>query len=551
MHLEPVIGLEIHIQLKTKSKMFCSCDNAGEDAPPNTTVCPICLGHPGTLPVLNRQALRLGILMGLALNCEIPAVSKFDRKNYFYPDLPKGYQISQYDEPVCREGWLEIDIPAKNPDERRYAKIRITRAHLEEDAAKLMHELPSQINNPSYSPLISGGDTPDSPLKLTGDEAGLQQKNGREKWSYVDFNRSGTPLLEVVTEPDFHSPLEARVFLQELRLIARYLGISDADMEKGHLRCDANISLREVIDDPARENAWASQLNPKIEVKNINSFRAVERALEYEIARQKRAWGEGHPPKLQSTRGWDDVAGATVEQRTKEEAHDYRYFPEPDLPPVEPALLAEELRADLPELPRARRFRFQDMYGFSPEDTRVMVEEKELANYTEEVISELRGWLNSLETVLGSEQEIWAHHKKKLGKLVSGWLLSKLAGLMNKHGIHWKRLKITPENFAEFITLLWESKIGSAAGQKILEKMLLEGIDPSQALEEGGLEQVSDEDELLKIVAKVTSENSDAVASFKAGKANAIKFLVGQVMKQSKGKANPQIAEELLRKKLA
>lgn len=528
MHLESVIGLEIHIQLKTKSKMFCSCDNAGEDAPPNTTICPICLGHPGTLPVLNCEALRLGVLMGLALNCEIPIFAKFDRKNYFYPDLPKGYQISQYDEPVCGKGWLEIDIPTKNTEDRTFAKIGIIRAHLEEDAAKLLHEPP-----PSSSPSQGG-----------------RSEEGENKWSYVDFNRSGTPLLEIVTAPDFHSPLEARVFLQELRLIARSVGISDADMEKGHLRCDANISMREVVDSPT-DQEWASQLNPKTEIKNINSFRAVEHALKYEIRRQTELWEKGDPPRIQSTRGWDDTQNITVLQRTKEEAHDYRYFPEPDLPPLEPVKISEEVRSLLSELPRARRARFQDIYGFSPEDTRTLTEEKELADYAEEVISELRGWLISLETVEGTEDEIWKKNKSKLVKLVSGWLLSKLTGLMNEHSIHWKRLQITPENFAEFITLLYQSKINSTVGLQILAKMLLDGIDPSQAMEEGGLEQVSDTEEIEQIALKIINTNPEAVTNFKNGKANALMFLVGQMMKESKGKANPKIAEELLRKKLS
>lgn len=537
MHLEPVIGLEIHIQLKTKSKMFCSCDNAGEDAPPNTTICPICLGHPGTLPVLNREALRLGVLMGLALNCEIPFFAKFDRKNYFYPDLPKGYQISQYDEPVCGKGWVEIDIPSKNPKERTYAKIGIIRAHLEEDAAKLLHELKEPEALPAG---------PEMPKVLQAHSALRTQST----FSYVDFNRSGTPLLEIVTAPDFHSPVEAKIFLQELRLIARNVGISDADMEKGHLRCDANISMREIVDSPV-DQEWASQLNPKTEIKNINSFRAVEHALEYEIQRQTELWEKNNPPRIQSTRGWDDVRGATILQRTKEEAHDYRYFPEPDLPPLEPVKISEEVRSLQGELPRARRQRFQEMYGFSPEDTRTLTEEKELADYAEEVISELRSWLISLETVEGTKDEIWKKNKSKLVKLVSGWLLSKLTGLMNEHGIHWKRLQITPENFAEFITLLYQSKINSVAGLKILERMLLDGVDPSQDMEEGGLEQVSDTNEIEQIVLRIIYANPEAVTNFKNGKANALMFLVGQMMKESKGRANPKMAEELLRKKLS
>jgi len=290
MRLVPVIGLEIHIQLKTKSKMFCGCDNTGENQPPNTTVCPICMGHPGTLPVINHQALEWAILAGLALNCKIQKYSKFDRKQYFYPDLPKGYQISQYDKPICLDGWLEIDIPRKDDKkaQRSWAKIKIKRVHLEEDAAKLLHEVEhSEDNKKSRSP--------------------------KNTASFVDYNRAGTPLLEIVTEPDLCSPLEAKIFMQELQTIVRYLGISDADMEKGHLRCDANISMREIVDKPTKDKRMP-RLSPKTEIKNLNSFRAVERALEYEIKRQSELWEKGKPPKIQSTRGWNDIKQITEEQ---------------------------------------------------------------------------------------------------------------------------------------------------------------------------------------------------------------------------------------------
>jgi aspartyl-tRNA(Asn)/glutamyl-tRNA(Gln) amidotransferase subunit B len=514
MHLVPVIGLEIHVQLKTKSKMFCGCDNTGEDQPPNTTVCPICMGHPGTLPVINEQTLDWAGLMALALNCKIQETSKFDRKQYFYPDLPKGYQISQYDKPVCSDGFLEIDIPTKDEKKQRpWAKIKINRAHLEEDAAKSVH----------------------------GEDG---------KHSLIDYNRSGTPLLEIVTEPDFHSPLEAKIFMQELRLIARYLGISDADMEKGHLRCDANISLREVLDDPAKEKKNISKLNPKTEIKNLNSFRAVERALEYEIKRQTELWEAGKPPKILATRGWDDVKQITVEQRTKEEEQDYRYFPEPDLPPLDLSKLRDKIIGQLPELPRAKRIRFIAQYGFTDEETKILVEDKKLANYAENIISELQAWLLSLEGIEGTEEEIWEKNKHKLVRLVAGWLINKLGGLMADNKIDIRRLKITPENFAEFITMIYQNKISGPTALKILEEMMMAGGDPSQIMESKNLGQISDTRELEKIIDGLLTEHPNETAEYKQGKIALLQFFIGQVMKKTQGKANPKIAEEIIKNKL-
>ncbi|MEA3272371.1 MAG: Asp-tRNA(Asn)/Glu-tRNA(Gln) amidotransferase subunit GatB, partial [Patescibacteria group bacterium] len=408
MKYEPVIGLEIHVQLKTKSKMFCSCDNGGENQSPNTTVCPICMGHPGILPVANKKAIEWSVLAGLALNCKIPDNSKFDRKNYFYPDLPKAYQISQFDEPVAIEGFLDIETPTKKGRER--TRIKITRAHLEEDAAKNIH-----------------GDNKD--------------------YSYIDYNRCGTPLLEIVTEPDFRSPQEAKIFLQELRLIMRYLEISNADMEKGHLRCDANISLRE---------KGKTKLNPKIEIKNLNSFKSVERALEYEIKRQSKL---DKLPQESSTRGWNEKKGVTEQQRTKEEAHDYRYFPEPDLPPLDLNEMRKKMKNELPELPQTKRVRFLDEYKLTYSDAQTIIDNEALANYFEQVVSELQEWLPSLEEVDGTKEEIWEKNKKKLIKLVSGWLLSKLGGLMAENKISIRTLKITPENFAEFVALIYTNKL--------------------------------------------------------------------------------------------
>ncbi|MBU1146458.1 Asp-tRNA(Asn)/Glu-tRNA(Gln) amidotransferase subunit GatB [Patescibacteria group bacterium] len=509
-----MIGLEIHVQLKTKSKMFCGCDNAGEDQPPNTTVCPICMGHPGTLPVINEQALEWAGLAALALNCKIQNESKFDRKQYFYPDLPKGYQISQYDKPVCLDGFLEIDIPTKDKNKQRpWAKIKINRVHLEEDAAKTFH--------------------------------GEDGKN-----SLVDYNRSGTPLLEIVTEPDIASPLEAKIFMQELRLIARYLGISDADMEKGHLRCDANISLREVLDNPAKEKTLP-KLNEKTEIKNLNSFRAVERALEYEIKRQAELWESGKPPRVTTTRGWNDVKQITTEQRTKEAENDYRYFPEPDLPPLDLSKLHDKIIGLLPELPRAKRIRFINQYEFTDEETKILVEDKKLANYAENVISELKAWLVALEEVEGTEDEIWEKHKHKLVRLVSGWLINKLGGLIADNKIDIRRLKITPENFAEFITMIYQNKISGPTALKILEEMMMTGGDPSQIMESKNLGQISDADELEKIINGLIGEHPDEATEYKQGKTALIQFFIGQTMKKTQGKANPKVAEEIIKKKLS
>jgi len=513
MTLEPVIGLEIHVQLKTKSKMFCACDNAGENAPPNTTVCSVCMGHPGTLPVINRQAVEYGLFAAIALNCRILKSSKFDRKNYFYPDLPKGYQISQYDEPIAEKGFLEIDVRDAKENERKSARIHIARIHLEDDAAKSFHG-----------------------------------ENGKS--TFVDFNRAGTPLIEIVTEPDFTSPLEAKTFLQELRNIMRYLDISNADMEKGHLRCDANISLREVIDDPEKETGFARQLNPKTEIKNLNSFKAVERALEYEIMRQKKLWQAGTPPAYGTTRGWNDAEGVTEEQRGKEESHDYRYFPEPDLPPLELHEIADALREKIPELPIARRERFVREYCFSSADARILTEDRYLADFTEAVFSELLEWLTSLPETEGTPEEILEKNRSKLGKLISGWLLSKLSGIMAEQKIDIRTLKITPENFAEFLTLVYQNKINSTMGLALLREMVIAGGDPSQIIEEKGLAQMSDASELETIIDLVISENLKVVADFKAGKQNALQFLLGQIMKKTKGSADLQIAQDLLKKKL-
>ncbi len=508
MTLEPVIGLEIHVQLKTKSKMFCGCDNRAEDAPPNTAVCPICMGHPGTLPVANAQAIRFGVLASLALGCRITAQSKFDRKNYFYPDLPKGYQISQFDKPVGVGGKITLENPYAEGKERTVFTIGITRLHLEEDAAKLQH--------------AEGG-----------------------KASLVDFNRAGTPLAEIVTEPDFASASEAKAFLHELRLIMRTLGVSDADMEKGHLRCDANVSLRQVIDDPALEKEDVARFNPKTEVKNLNSFKAVERALEYEILRQTKLWEIGTPPMITTTRGWDEDKQITVEQRTKEDSADYRYFPDPDLPPLALAEIETEARGNMPELPEAKRERFREEYALSPADAKQIVETPGLADFTERAFSELREWLAST-----GEKEDWDKTKSKFAKLVSGWMLSKLLGLMGEIKTDIRVAKVTPENFAEFLTLLHLGKINSTAGQEVLRAMLESGQDPSQIVGERGLEQVSDVGDLELACDNAILANEKVVNDYKGGTQNAIMFLVGQVMKETKGKAKPELVRDILEAKL-
>jgi aspartyl-tRNA(Asn)/glutamyl-tRNA(Gln) amidotransferase subunit B len=503
---ESIIGLEIHIQLKTKTKMFCGCSAHETNVQPNTNVCAICLGQPGVLPVPNEQAIRFGVLMGLALNCTIAERSKFDRKNYFYPDLPKAYQISQFDMPIASNGFLDIEIPN---GERKQARIGITRAHLEEDAAKSFHT-----------------------------------ENGK---TCVDFNRGGTPLIEIVTEPDFRSPQETKIFLQELRLIARYLGVSDADMEKGHLRCDANVSLRKHNEDGT---VFGATFNPKTEIKNMNSFRHVERALEYEIERQTQLWEEENPPKTSTTRGWNDAKQTTEEQRSKEDAADYRYFPEPDIPALELVDIAEEMKKELPELPAARRIRMQQEYGLKLSDARQICDDPTLANFTEQTFSELIAWLDSLPELEGSEGEVFEKEKEKLARLVSGWLLSKLAGLMSERSIDIRTIKITPENFAEFIVLIATKKLNNATGLKVLNSMLDDGNDPTHIMEDQQLGQMDDAGELAEVVDRVLSAHPVEVARYQAGEEQLLTFLIGMVMKETEGAAEPALTRNMLLVKL-
>jgi len=505
--LEPVIGLEIHIQLKTKSKMFCACAAHETSVSPNTNVCPICLGHPGTLPVPNEQALRWGILVGLALNCDIAAHSKFDRKNYFYPDLPKGYQISQFDLPIAENGHLDILIP--NGDIRTDARIGITRAHLEEDAAKNLHH-----------------------------------ESGK---TYVDFNRAGTPLIEIVTEPDFRTPQEAKIFLQELRLIARYLGVSDADMEKGHLRCDANISMRK-YDDAGQ--IVGEKFNPKTEVKNLNSFKNVERALEYEIRRQTDLWQNDSPPSVSTTRGWNDAKQVTEQQRTKEGAADYRYFPDPDIPPLALTQITEDIAKNIPELPAARRARFISEYQLKPSDAKQLCDDPALANFTEHVFSELEAWLNSLPEMDDAQHEQYKKEKAKLARLVSTWIITKLGGLLSERGGNVRTMKIDAENFAEFITLIATKKLNASAGLKVLSAMLEDGSDPSHIMEEQHLGAMQDETELADVVSRVIESHPNELLRYQNGEKQLMKFFLGQIMKETEGTADPGMASNMLKVKL-
>ena len=493
---ETIIGLEIHLQLKTKTKMFCSCSNDGENQPVNTTICPICLGHPGVLPTVNQEVVKFGIKMALALKCKINQYSKFDRKNYFYPDLPKGYQISQFDEPLAENGHLIIEIDKKRQ------RINIERLHLEEDSAKNIH------------------------------------KDGE---TLVDFNRGGTPLAEIVTKPDFRSPAETKEFLQELRLIARYLDVSDADMEKGHLRCDANISLRPRGD---------IKLYPKTEIKNLNSFKAVGKALAFEQNRQKELWEAGTPPQFTATRGWDENKQETVEQRTKEGSSDYRYFPEPDLPPLKISdQLLIAVKNSLAELPADRQTRFVTEYNLLDKDAKVLVAQKDWAEFFEQVLSDLQAWVYKSEGANDQAEESWVKNKTKLAKLAYNWLTSELFGLLDSN-FKFDNLKITSENMAELLSLVYKKTINSSAGQTILADMFKTGDDPSHIAERLDLAQIDDVFTLEDLVIKTLMLYPHQADELRSGKEVLMKFFVGKVMAESKGKANPQKVEEIIKDKI-
>lgn len=467
---ETVIGLEVHVELKTESKIFCGCSTEF-GAPPNTHTCPICLGHPGVLPALNKQAVEYAMKAAMALNCEIADVSKFDRKNYFYPDSPKAYQISQYDQPIGQNGWIDIEVNGQTK------RIGITRLHLEEDAGKLTH--------------IDGGYA-----------------------SLVDFNRVGTPLVEIVSEPEISSPEEARAYLEKLRAIMQYCEVSDVKMEEGSMRCDANISIR-----PHGQKEFGT----RAELKNMNSFRGVQRGLEYEEYRQAEILDEGGTV-VQETRRWDEAQGKTFTMRGKEEAHDYRYFPDPDLVKV---YIDEEwknrIRASIPELPDARKARYTSEYGLPSYDAEVITSSKPIADLFEDSLK-----------------------YTKDAKSVSNWIMGELLGYLNSNNLEFSEVKITGQGLGEMIGLIEKGTISTKIAKTVFKEMLESGKLPQQIVEEKGLVQISDEGAIKSIVEQVVAANPQSVEDYKAGKQKAIGFLVGQVMKESRGKANPAIVNKLL-----
>ena len=468
---EVVIGLEVHAQLKTKSKIFAPDKNEfGQE--PNSLTSPITLGMPGVLPVLNKECVNMGILTGLALNCEIPSRCKFDRKQYFYPDLPKGYQISQYDEPICVNGHLDINGK----------RIGITRAHLEEDAGKLVHAGADGIAGSSYS--------------------------------LVDLNRAGTPLLEIVSEPDMRSSDEARAYMEELRNIVRYIGVCDGNLEEGSMRCDANISIMP---------KGSKEFGTRAEIKNVNSFSALQRAIEYEIDRQIEIVEEGGKV-VQETRLWDDNSRETRSMRGKEDAHDYRYFPEPDLMPLAISReWVEEIRAKMPELPAQKRERYQSI-GLSEYDAGIIVEQMSLALFFDKVL------------------ELGANPKTAVN-----FIMGEISAYLKETKLDITETKLTPENLNELISLIEKNTISNNIGKQIIIDMLKEGTSAKEIVEKKGLSQITDTSAIKEICEKVVEENPKEVESYKGGKVQLLGFFVGQVMKQSKGRANPKVVNQLLK----
>jgi aspartyl-tRNA(Asn)/glutamyl-tRNA(Gln) amidotransferase subunit B len=480
--VEAVIGLECHVELDTQTKMFCGC-RAEFGAPPNTNVCPVCLGHPGSLPVPNREAIRRIILIGLAVGSEIAPHSLFHRKNYFYPDMPKNYQISQYDLPICVGGHLDVDLP-----DGTTSRIGITRVHMEEDTGKTVHA--------SATGRIHDADA-----------------------ALIDFNRAGVPLVECVSEPDIRSPEEAAAYLRELRATLESLDVSDVRMEEGSLRCDANISMR-----PVGTEAFGT----KVEIKNMNSIRSLERALHFEIERQTKALEAGEAI-AQETRHWDEDSGSTKSMRSKEEAFDYRYFPEPDIPALEPSEeWIAEIRAGLPELPRARRGRYETDDGLKPDVARVLVGDRASSSLFDETVA------------LGADP-----------KAAANWITQDLAGSLNKLDVDPAASPVTAQHIADLIALVADDTVSGAGAKQALEEAVATGDPIAEIVERKGLTQVSDSGALGAIADEVLAENPEVVEQFRGGKEAVIGFLVGQVMKKSAGSANPKLAKELLLERLS
>ena len=483
---ETVIGLEVHSQLLTQSKMFCACSAGYQDAQPNTVVCEVCMGMPGVLPVINKHAIELVIATGLALDCTISGTTKFDRKNYPYPDLMKGYQISQYDMPVAINGHLDIQVDG------REHRIGITRVHLEEDVAKLFHR--------------------------TGPDG--------DGYSLLDVNRAGVPLMEIVSEPDMRSPDEARSYLTTLRSILRYAEVSTANMEEGSFRCDANISIRP---------RGSQELGTKVEVKNMNSFRSVHQALEYEAKRQVRMLQEGERI-LQETRGWEQDREVTVSQRTKEGASDYRYFPEPDLPPIAiDESWVQDIRSRLPELPQARRARFVEQYGLPEYDAALLTSSKANADYFESALA------------IGPLAD---DDRQRLAKSVSNWMLGEMARLLKATGVEIEDVKCEPGQLVELLNMIEAGTLSTSMAKSVFEEMFRTGEPAKQIAESSGMVQISDADAVQPAVDEAIASNPKPVADFMSGKETAMKYLVGQVMRITRGKANPQLAAKLVKEKL-